>query len=202
VAESLNVEIREQTGSLRAKRMRQGGNIPAMLYGHGEGNVMLSVSTKELKRVIDQGNYIVELKGGANGSALIKEVQWDAFGVFVVHVDFTRVDPNEKVGVTLPLEFKGDPVGTRQGGEVNYHQNELSILCPAISVPDKIEVKVGDLDVGQSITAGDVVLPEGAELDEAGTTPIVSCAEKSEAPAEEEADSAAPTEAAPEAPAE
>lgn len=188
MSESLNVQIREQTGSLRVKRMRQAGNIPAMLYGHGEENVMLSVSAKELGRVIDHGSYIVELKGGANESALIKEVQWDAFGIGVVHVDFTRVNPNEKVEVTLPLVFKGDAAGTRQGGEINTHLQEISILCPAIAVPDKIEVKISSLEVGQSIAASDVVLPEGAELAEAGTTPIISCSEKAQEVEEEESE--------------
>ena len=190
MSEPLNVQIREQTGSLRVKRMRQAGNIPAMLYGHGEENVMLSVPAKELGRIINHGSYVVELKGGANESALIKEVQWDAFGIDVVHVDFTRVDPNEKVEVTLPLVLKGDPIGTHHGGEINFHQHELAILCPAISLPDKIEIRVSKLDVGQSISADDVVLPEGAELAEAGTTPIVSCNEKV-AEVEEEEDVAA-----------
>ena len=192
MSESLNVQIREQTGSLRVKRMRQGGNIPAMLYGHGEENVMLSVSAKELGRIINHGTHIVELKGGANESALIKEVQWDAFGIDVVHVDFARVNPNEKVAVTLPLAFKGDAIGTRQGGEIHFHQQELSILCPAIAVIDKIEVKISSLDVGQALSAADIVLPEGAELDEAGTTPIVSCAEKAKDDDESEEAPAAP----------
>ncbi len=193
MSESLNVQIREQTGSLRVKRMRQAGNIPAMLYGHGEENVMLSVSAKELGRVINLGSYIVELKGGANESALIKEVQWDAFGIDVVHVDFTRVDPNEKVEVTLPLVFKGDAIGTHHGGEINVHQQELSILCPAIAVIDKIEVKIASLDVGQAFSAADIELPEGAELAEASTTPIVSCSEKAKDEEDEET-SAAPAE--------
>ena len=196
MSESLNVQVREQTGSLRVKRMRQAGNIPAMLYGHGEGNVMLSVSAKELGQVINHGSFVVELKGGANESALIKEVQWDAFGINVVHVDFTRVDPNEKVEVTLPLVLKGDPIGTHHGGEINFHQHEIAILCPAISLPDKIEVKISKLDVGQAIAASDIVLPEGAELAEAGTTPIVSCAEKSQEVEEEEEVVAAPAEPA------
>ena len=123
----------------------------------------------------------------------IKEVQWDAFGIDVVHVDFTRVDPNEKVEVTLPLVFKGDAIGTHHGGEINVHQQELSILCPAIAVIDKIEVKIASLDVGQAFSAADIELPVGAELAEAGTTPIVSCSEKAKDEEDEET-SAAPAE--------
>jgi len=175
VSELLNVQNREQTGSLRMKRLRQAGNIPAMLYGHGEENVMLAVSSKELNRVINHGSHIVELKGAANESALIKDVQWDAFGIDVVHVDFTRVDPNEMVEVTLPIVLKGDAVGTHHGGEIAFHQHQISISCPAIAVPDKIELRISKLDIEQSICASDVPLPEGAVVAEDGSTPIVSC---------------------------
>lgn len=187
MSDTLNVQLREQTGSLRMKRLRQSGNVPAVLYGHKEGNVMLSVATKDLNRVINDGSYVVELSGAASSSALIKEVQWDAFGINVVHVDFTRVDASEKVEVTLPVVLKGDAVGTRHGGEVNFHQHELTLSCPALKVPDKIELKITNLDIDQTISAADIPLPEGVELAEAGTTPIVSCASKSDASDEDDA---------------
>lgn len=182
VADTLNVELREQTGSLRMKRMRQSGRIPAVLYGHGENTEVLSVSEKELRRAIDHGSHIVELKGAANESALIKDVQWDAFGINLVHLDLARVDANEQVEVTLPIELRGDAQGTHHGGIVNFHQHQLTILCPANKVPEKIELKIGDLDVDQTIDASQISLPEGAELGEAGTTPIVSCALPTETP--------------------
>ncbi|MFT5301668.1 MAG: large subunit ribosomal protein L25 [Mariniblastus sp.] len=166
------------------KRMRQSGKIPAVLYGHGEGTEMLSVLEKELSKAVNNGSYIVELKGAANEGALIKSLQWDAFGIHVLHVDLTRVNPNEAVEVTLTIELKGDAAGTHHGGIVNFHQHELSISCPANAIPEKLELKISDLDVGQSLSASDVPLPAGATLAEAGTTPIVSCA----LPADEEDD--------------
>ena len=87
-----------------------------------------------------------------------------------------RVDANEAVEVTLPIELKGDPTGTHHGGVINFHQHEISILCPANLIPEKIELRISDLDVDQMLAASDVPLPEGATLAEAGTTPIVSCA--------------------------
>ncbi len=176
MADTLNVEKREQTGSLRMKRLRQSGKIPAVLYGHGEGTVALTVLEKELKKAIDHGSHIVELKGAAKESALIKELQWDAFGINVLHLDLARVDADESVEVTLPIELKGDAVGTHHGGVVNFHQHEISILCPASKIPEKIELRISELEVDQVISAAEVELPDGATLAEAGTTPIVSCA--------------------------
>ena len=176
MAETLNVKTRVETGSLRMKRLRQTGQIPGVLYGHGQGTEMISVSEKELNRAINHGSHIVDLAGDAKDSALIKEVQWDAFGMKVLHLDLTRVDANEAVEVTLPIELKGDPAGTHHGGVINFHQHEITILCPANLLPDKIELKISELDVDQMISTGDVPLPTGASLAEAATTPIVSCA--------------------------
>ena len=136
---------------------------------------MLTVSAKELGKAIDHGSHIVELAGDAKENALIKEVQWDAFGMNVLHLDLTRVDANEAVEVTIPIELRGDAPGTHHGGVINFHQHQLAILCPANLVPDKLEVRVSELDVDQAITAGEIELPQGATLAEAETTPIVSC---------------------------
>ena len=175
MAETLNVEKREETGSLRMKRLRQTGKIPAVLYGHGKGTEMLCVLEKELTKAIDHGSHVVQLEGAATESALIKAVQWDAFGIQIIHLDLTRVDATEAVEVTLPIELRGDATGTHHGGVVNFLQHQVSIMCPANAVPEKIELRIADLDVDQVIDASQLVLPEGASLAEAGTTPIVSC---------------------------
>ena len=175
MADTLNVEKREETGSLRMKRLRQTGKIPAVLYGHGKGTEMLCVLEKELTKAIDHGSHVVQLEGAATESALIKAVQWDAFGIQIIHLDLTRVDATEAVEVTLPIELRGDATGTHHGGVVNFLQHQVSIMCPANAVPEKSELRIADLDVDQVIDASQLVLPEGASLAEAGTTPIVSC---------------------------
>ncbi len=189
MADTLNVEKREETGSLRMKRLRQTGKIPAVLYGHGKSTEMLCVLEKELTKAIDHGSHVVELQGAASESALIKAVQWDAFGIKIVHLDLTRVDAKEAVEVTLPIELRGDATGTHHGGTVNFLQHQVTIMCPANVVPEKIELRIADLDVDQVIDASQLVLPEGASLAEAGTTPIVSCTRV----AEEDGDAAGET---------
>jgi len=151
------------------------------------------VSEKELGRAIDHGSHIVQLSGDSKDSALIKEIQWDTFGQKVLHLDLTRVDATEAVEVTIPIELKGDAPGTHHGGAINFHQHEITISCPANLLPDKIELKISELEVDQMIQASDVQLPEGVMLAEAGTTPIVSCSVPTERPEiEEEAGAAEP----------
>lgn len=91
MSNSLNVSKREQTGSLRMKRMRQGGQIPAVLYGGKGDSVLLSVPQVELNKVIQSGSREVELTGSLNQKAKIQSIQWNTFGNEILHLDLTRV---------------------------------------------------------------------------------------------------------------
>ena len=107
------------------KRLRQTGKIPAVLYGHGEGTVMLTASEKEINKMIDAGSHIIDLAGEVSGTALVKEVQWDALGSNVLHLDLARVDANEKVEVTLQVVLHGEAPGVKDGGVVSLVRKEL-----------------------------------------------------------------------------
>ena len=165
------------------KRLRKSGKIPAVLYGHGEECVSLTLVKKEIDRVVGHGGHIVELKGAVTEGALIKEVQWDAFGSSILHVDLTRIDATEKVEVTLPVELKGDAPGTKNGGIVSHLLHELTIVCPANKVVDMLTLKINALELDQSLTAADVELPEGAELAGEPTEVIASCNAPTSGPA-------------------
>lgn len=191
MADLLNVEARDTTGTLRMRRLRKSGKIPAVLYGHGEGTVSLTIQQKEIDRIVGHGGHIVELKGAVTEGALIKQVQWDAFGSSILHVDLTRIDPNEKVEITLPVELKGDAPGTKSGGVVQHLLHEITIVCPANKVVDSLQLKLNSLELDQTLTAGDVELPEGAELAGAATDVIASCSTPSAAPAADTEDEAA-----------
>jgi len=91
VSNSLNVSKRDQTGSLRMKRMRQGGQVPAVLYGGTGESVLLAVPHVELSKVIQSGVREVDLVGSLNQKAKIQSIQWNTFGTEVLHLDLTRV---------------------------------------------------------------------------------------------------------------
>jgi large subunit ribosomal protein L25 len=90
VSITVNVETRAETGSLRMKRMREKGNIPAILYGGNGDSVALTVAEGEVGKVIKSGSRSVQLVGSINQSAEVKSIQWDTFGNKVLHVDFVR----------------------------------------------------------------------------------------------------------------
>ncbi|MCA9105025.1 MAG: 50S ribosomal protein L25 [Pirellulaceae bacterium] len=159
----LKVESREKTGSANSRRLRRAGKIPAVLYGHGQDNVSLTVSSARVEQVIRHGGHVVHLEGAASGEALIKSVQWDSMGSYLVHIDLFRVVEGETINVVVAVELKGDAPGAGHGGVIEQVLHEIEITCPVTSVPDKLLCNVSALDVGGSIHVGEVPLPAGAK---------------------------------------
>lgn len=174
-AEALVVEKRETTGTLRIRRLRKEGKIPAVLYGQGKDSVNLSIDSRAVAKVVDHGHYILSLTGAVTDTAMIKEVQWDAFGSRILHLDLARIDAAESVEASLPLQMKGDAPGAGLGGMVTQLNHELKITCPANILPDFLEVSIENLQLDGSITASEVVLPEGAALVGNPSETIITC---------------------------
>ncbi len=175
MAETLNVIARGETGSARMRRLRQTGQVPAILYGHGEANVNLAVPSKELFSAVKHGGKLVSLKGAVSDSALIRNVQWDVWGKEIVHLDLMRVSATELVTVTVSIELKGTAVGTTEGGVIQFITHEIEMECPAAAIPDKLVINITDLHLNKSIHVSDVKLPEGAKLVTHGEVVVAQC---------------------------
>jgi len=177
MAEQLNVDVRTEHGKRRVKRMRQAGSVPAILYGHGQDSISLVVPAAELAGALRHGVKLVELIGGVQDTALIREIQWDTYGSDMLHVDFVRVSADEVVEMTVVVELRGLAPGVGAGGVVEHPTHSLTIRCPATAIPEKIEVNINSLELGDSIMAGDLELPEGAELLSDVAALVVQCVE-------------------------
>lgn len=175
MADVLNTSIRTDLGKKDSRRLRKTGAVPAELYGHGQENVHLSVVAKELRHALKHGAHMLELQGAISETALVREVQWDALGLNIVHVDLFRVSKEEKVEVSVAIELRGVAVGVKSGGVVKQVTYELTIDCPAGAIPDRLIVKIADLELDHSITAANVELPPGATLVSDEAQVIVSC---------------------------
>ena len=162
--ETLQVKVRQDLGSKKSRRLRSQGLIPAVLYGHKQASVSLALSSDEVAAAIRHGARLVDLKGDVQDIALIREVQWDAFGVDVLHVDLGRVSPDETVELVLPIELRGVAPGTREGGIVEHIKHEARIRCPVAAIPEKLFLNVSNLHVGQDLQLSHVTLPDGATM--------------------------------------
>ncbi len=164
MADTLQVESRESIGKRNAKRLRATGKVPAVLYGHGEKAVSVSVPRDQISLAIRHGSRVVQLKGVVSDSALIRELQYDTFGLEILHVDFARVSAHERVKVKVPLELKGQAAGAKEGGVVEHLIHEIEIECPVSSIPDKIIVNISSLALEGAIEVGQITVPEDVKV--------------------------------------
>ena len=186
MAEVLQVEVRETRGKRNARRMRKEGKIPAILYGHGEASVSLSVPAAAIEQAVNQGSRLVTLAGEVDETAFIRELQWDVWSRHVQHVDFTRISAGETVEVALAVEMRGEAPGVKEGGVVDQLLHEIHLECPVTSLPEKFTISVNNLKLGESIKVSDLELPEGSKLLGDADKVVVHCIMPVEAPDEEE----------------
>ncbi len=165
MAEVVQVQKREcGLGTAASRRLRKTGQVPAVLYGHKQDNEHLTLTQKTVDSILRHHSKIVELQGAVSETALVSDLQFDALGIDVLHIDLQRVDMNERVSVTVPIKFKGDPVGGKTGGIAIENAHEVEIQCPAVAIPDSIVLNVTSVKLGENRNAGDLALPENVEL--------------------------------------
>lgn len=181
----LPVEPRTARGTRQARRLRREGKIPAVLYGHQQEAMSLQVPAEGLQPVLRHAARLVNLQGAVSETAFVREVQWDTFGLEVLHVDLTRVSADERVETKVPIVLRGEAPGAKQGGMVEHMLHEVEIDCPVMNLPEELVARISNLEVGGHITAADLPLPEGAKLLGDPTRVVVACHLPVEAPEEE-----------------
>jgi large subunit ribosomal protein L25 len=161
----LVTQPRTDSGSQPARKLRRRGLIPAVVYGHKQETVPISLEGEAFLNAIHHGARVVDLQSaGGIEHALIQELQWDHLGKDVLHVDFRRVDVNERVEVPVPIEVRGIAPGVTAGGLLDQPLHSVTVECPVNAVPDHIRVNIGELQIGQAIHVRDLHLPADAKV--------------------------------------
>jgi large subunit ribosomal protein L25 len=162
----LKATPRERLGSRYSNRIRSAGGLPAVVYGHGQEPMAITLDSREAVSHMEKGEKVFRLDMPGTDHkdegqiVLLKELQFDYLGTTIVHADFARVDLNERVRTRVPIHLMGEAIGLKQAGAILIHPtNELEIECLVLEIPDFIEVRVDALDVGHGISAADVKLP-------------------------------------------
>ena len=161
--EKLNVELRESFGKGAARRLRAEGRVPAVLYGHGQDPMHLSLPGHDTALAARNPNALLELAlaDGTTHLALIKEIQRHPLKRSLAHLDLIIVRKGEKVEVDIPVVVTGEPVAP---AIAVVDLQSLTLSVDALKVPEQIEIDVQDAEEGLQVFGGDVTLPEGAEL--------------------------------------
>ena len=197
----LNANIRTTVGNGPARRLRQSGQLPAVLYGPGKEPVLLSVNISDFDQVLKKSgasqlllNLVIQDDETHTRSAMVKELQTHPVSRDFLHVDFFEIAMDRKIKVQVPIVTTGMAKGVELGGVLQIVRREIEVLCLPFEVPESIEIDIADLDIGDSIHVKDIS-PEGeVEFLEDGhftvVTLLVPKIEEEEEPIEEEEEEA------------
>lgn len=168
---ALPVDMRYEVGKGPARRLRAAGKLPAIFYGKKSEPMKLAVESHQFGKILEQvgSNPLFELQISDRGTklkrtAMLKERQYNPLDGSTMHLDFLEVFMDEAVEVTIPVEFTGKSEGVERGGIFQSAVRELRVSCLPGNLPNAILVDISSLDVGHTIHAGDLSLPEGVTL--------------------------------------
>jgi large subunit ribosomal protein L25 len=196
----LKTNVRTTTGNGPARRLRQKGQIPAVLYGPGTESVLLSVNISDIDRILKKGrigqvllNLVIPNNGETSTkTVMVKELQHHPVSRNFLHIDFYEVAMDRKIMVNIPVTTTGKAKGVENGGILQIIRRELEVQCFPLDVPESIEIDITDLDVGDSIHLGDISRQSKIEfLDDENFTVVTIVSpkiEEAEEPIEEEAE--------------
>ena len=166
----LKANTGRKTGTRSSRRLRSEGQVPSVVYGLGADPVSVSVAWPELRRALttDAGvNALITLDiDGDQQLSIVKDIQRHPTRRDVIHVDFIRLDPNAEVEVEVPLLLTGEARKvTAVSGMVDQTMFTLSVLSKPLDIPTELTADVSELEVNETITVADVVLPEGVRTE-------------------------------------
>ena len=168
-----------------ARKLRAVGRIPAVLYGHGNASVSLSIQAKDLDTLLKTShaglNTLIDLEGDSaveGKVVLIKELQRHSVAGTLSHADFFEIDATAKIHVSVPIKLEGTPEGVKLGGVLEHMMREIDLLCLPNAIPDLLEIDVSGMNQNESLHVSDLTLPEGVETGVDEALPIVHVATK------------------------
>src|SRR5437867_10727876 len=190
---SLTASARQSTGKGAARQARFRGQIPAVIYGRGRDTQSLAVEAKALEKAltgVEPASTIIELAVvGKTVRTLIREIQRHPVRPDIIHVDFYEIHAAEKVKLKVPVHLVGAPDGVRNaGGVLDQVTREVEIEVLPEHIPDRVELDVTALKIGDSLHTRDLSIPNAVILTGADltiTTVVPPRAEEVAAPAAE-----------------
>ena len=165
----LNANVRSNTGKGSARAARRAGRIPAIIYGEKKDTISIDIEEREYRKLMNQSGIFsrlldISVEGKAN-TVLTRDIQFHPVSENPLHVDFLRIGKGSNINVSVPVSFINEELspGLKTGGVLNTVRFELELECPVDNIPEKIEISLEGLVVGDSIHISSVTLPEGVK---------------------------------------
>ena len=163
---TLTADRRTDTGSRPAGRFRRDGRVPAVVYGLGQENVVVTVPASDLGHILARGaNTVVTLVlDGTDQLTLVRQVQRHPVRGEYLHVDFVRVSADIAVIAEVPLHLTGEPEGVKNGGMLEQQLFSITVEAKPNAIPSALELDASALEIGDQLHVRDLVVPDGVTL--------------------------------------
>ncbi|MEM1178898.1 MAG: 50S ribosomal protein L25 [Acidobacteriota bacterium] len=177
---SILVNRRETQGKNANRRLRAGGQIPAVVYGGDRDPVNIQVGQRDFEALLrktadDNPIFLLELDGtGQKRHAMIREMHADTVTNQVLHIDFLRVNMEQELQTSVRLELTGESPGVKLGGLLDWVTRDLEIWAMPDRIPGHIDVDVSSLEIGDHLDTTELSLPEGVRLADENSRTVVS----------------------------
>lgn len=168
----LSAEVREQLGKGPVRRLKREGLIPSVLYGPKTRPIPLTLNYKEIREILSKAagtNVLISLRIGQGDqvdvkTVMIKEYQLDSIRSVLIHADLYEVSMDEKITIMVSINIEGKAPGVELGGSLSQVNREVEVECLPMDIPNKIDVDISNLDLGDSVHVSDLVVKEGVEI--------------------------------------
>jgi large subunit ribosomal protein L25 len=166
----INAEMRPSDAPRgQLKKLRKEGKVPGVLYGKDRPGSPLMVDAKELLALLKDGSTrIVQMKLGEKEDipVMVGDVQRDALTRSILHVDFREVNMNDPITAHVRVEIVGEPKANKSEYLLHVQKTEVEVRCLPERLPGVIHADISGLNIGNGLTAGQLKLPEGVELED------------------------------------
>lgn len=174
----INANTRTTTGKTAAKKLRETGRIPAVVYDSKGESVMLDVDEVEFNKVWRSitATTLISLKidGKTEKDALIKDTEYNIRTDKVLHADFFTPNADQKLSYKLKIQYSGTPAGVLKGGFMLKHIPDVTVKAVASKLPERVVVDVSGVNIGETISVKDLKLGDGVEIVTDENLPVVS----------------------------
>ncbi|MDQ2817453.1 MAG: 50S ribosomal protein L25 [Candidatus Eremiobacteraeota bacterium] len=176
---TLAARARTGTGSRIVKKLREAGKVPGVVYGRQFGApVPIEIEARDLRSALHgHGLHSIinlQIDGKAPTPVLVHDHQIDILTRRLMHVDLHAVSLDEEIETTVQLTAAGTAPGVKEGGILDFVLREVTVACLPANIPERIEVNVGELQIGNSIHVRDLVMPAGVRMVEEPDEMVVS----------------------------
>ena len=163
----LTAQPRKESRKKASRKLRREGLIPAIVYGYQKEPTLVSLDAHSFEKQIHdiKDNTLIDLKcGNTSFQVIFKDFQYDILTGHIHHVDFYIVTEGHPLKTRIPINFIGTPEGVKLGGILDTQIEDIKVKCELKDLPEKIDLDISHLGLGEAFYLRDLTFPEGVTL--------------------------------------